>query len=68
MGGRGGEEVQVIGTRVNPNKVTHSSILLLLAVSWASFPSTLCIIRESLLCVSFAPCMSLGEGRERQRQ
>ena len=34
MGGRGGEEVQVIGTRVNPSKVTHSfSIFLLLAVS-----------------------------------
>jgi len=41
-------------------------IFLLLAVSWASFPSRLRIFRESLLCVSFAPCMRTGEGRERQ--
>ena len=64
-GERGGEEMQVIGMRVNPNGVTHSfSIFLLLAVSWASFPSRLRIFRESLLCVSFAPCMSMGEGKD----
>ena len=53
-GGGGGkeEEVQLLELGVNPNTVTHSFLVLLLAVSWASFPSRLRIFRESILAVS----------------
>jgi len=51
----GGEEEEAqkfFGTRKNPNPVTHSfSIFLLLAVSWASFPSRLHTYLQRVLAV-----------------